>query len=502
MLVLGHFLYIAVLASIALAMPYATWDPDSSQFIFVVGFIAIWRYSWGVLNWIRFHIYTKMIFPRWRKAANNLGGDGMPPHVYLLVTSFRIGTETTRRVYDSVFREAIHYNRPVTIIVSIVERADQAFIKQIFYSMNPPEHLKLVFVRIAGTGKRDALACGFRAVSKQAPDDNAVVAVIDGDSMMPEGLIARCAPMFTLMPDIGALTTDEVCEVDGKWVFREWYNMRFAQRHIFMSSVAIGRRVLTLTGRMSMFRASIVSNPDFIRMVELDWVDHWRLGRFKFLTGDDKSSWFYLLKNGIPMIYVPDVQVITIETPPDPSFFRSSLTLMRRWFGNMLRTNARAIALGPKPMGWFTWISVLDQRISMWTALTGLVAAILAAFAFTPLVLLYYFLWIAMTRYVLALSLLAARPQVSAFYPFLLYYNQIVGSFIKTVVLFRLDKQKWTRQKTVLKHQRTGFMERLAAFSSAYMHVFAFGALIAALATLMGILTPPDLNFWYYVMKG
>ncbi len=499
---LGHVLYITVWTLFALALPKVIWDPEAAQFLFIIGFIAIWRYSWGALNWVRHHIYTKSVFPRWRKHAESLGEVGMPSHVYLLVTSFRIGTETTRRVYQSAFREAIHYGRPVTIVVSVVERADQTFIKQMFMQMQPPESVKLVFVRIAGTGKRDALACGFRAISKQQPPRDAVVAVIDGDSMLNEGLIAKCVPFFTSMPNLGALTTDEVCEVDGRWVFKEWYNLRFAQRHIFMSSVSISRRVLTLTGRMSMFRADIICDPDFVRAVELDWVDHWRLGRFKFLTGDDKSSWYYLLKKGYPMIYVPDVQVVTIETPPDPSFFKSSVVLMRRWFGNMLRTNARAIALGPGPMNWFPWISIMDQRISMWTSLTGFVAAILATFALDPFAFIYYLLWIGLTRYVLTLSLLAARPKVSAFYPFLLYYNQIVGSFIKTVVLFRLDKQKWTRQKTTLRVTRTGMMERMVAFSSAYMHLFAFGLLVAALSTLANIIRAPELGFWYHMLKG
>ncbi len=497
----GHFLYILMLIATALALPPVVWDPQAHEFIFIFGFLAVWRYSWGILNWIRFNIYHKRVFPRWRAQAEALGDTALPTHVYLLVTSFRIGTETTRRVYESVIREAINYNCPATIICSIVERSDEVLIKQMFDAMHPPAHLKMVMVRIAGTGKRDALAYGFRAIAKENPAAGSIAAVIDGDSMLPEDCLKKCASILALQPDVGALTTDEICEVEGNWVFRKWYNMRFAQRNIFMGSVSLSRRVLTLTGRMSMFRAEIITNPDFIERVELDWIDHWRLGRFKFLTGDDKSSWFYLLKEGFPMLYIPDVKVITIETPPDPNFFKSSVMLMRRWFGNMLRTNARAIALGPKPMGWFTWISICDQRISMWTSLTGLVAAILISVAVMPMAMLYYLWWIALSRYILTLSLLAGRPSVDAFYPFLLYYNQTVGSFIKTLVLFRLDKQKWTRQKTVLAQRHT-LSERLAGFSSAYMHSFAFTVFVVALATLTGILPAPDIQFWQYILWG
>jgi glycosyltransferase Alg8 len=129
----AHLLYILVLLATAMALPPVVWNPDAEEFIFIIGGIAIWRYSWGLINWIRFHIYHHITFPKWRKSAESLGVAGLPSHIYLLVTSFRIGTETTRRVYDSVVQEAIHYYNknqlPVTIVASIVERADQFLIK-------------------------------------------------------------------------------------------------------------------------------------------------------------------------------------------------------------------------------------------------------------------------------------------------------------------------------------------------------------------------------------
>lgn len=502
-LLIGHIIYLIGLLVVGLALPRVIWDPNAHDFLFIIGFIAIWRYSWGLLNWVRFHIYDRLVFPEWRKKAIEYGEEALPSHIYLLVTSFRIGTETSRKVYDSVIREAIHYNRPCTIIASIVERSDEILIKNLLEYHQPPEQIKLVMVRIGGTGKRDALAYGFRAIAKLSPPEDGVVAVIDGDSMLPVGCLAKTAPFFKMRPKMGALTTDEICNVEGKWIFREWYNMRFAQRHIYMSSVSLSRRVLTLTGRMSMFRASIVTAPEFIKSVELDWIDHWRLGRIKFLTGDDKSSWYHILRDGYEMLYIPDVQVITIETPPDPSFIKSSIVLMRRWFGNMLRTNDRAIALGPKDMGFFPWISIIDQRISMWTALTGPVVAILATFAVTPFAILYYLYWVAITRYILTLSLFAARTDVSPFYPFLLYYNQIVGSLVKTTVLFRLDKQRWTRQNTTLELRRTSFGERFTRFSSGYMHAFSAAVFVAVLATITHILKYPDMHFWLtLILKG
>ncbi len=496
----GHLLYLLVLAAYTAALPDSIFDPASRDYILLIGFIAMWRYTWWGINLSRFLIYTKFVFPQWRRKAEKEGAALLPSHIYLLLTSFRIDTETTRRVYESAMLEArnfaIKHDTPVTMLASIVEKADDIIVKTLFREFDMPDNVKLVMVRIAGTGKRDALAYGFRAISQQSPPEDAIVAVIDGDSLLEENLIEKCVPMFKLHPKLGALTTDEICQVEGHWMFREWYSMRFAQRNIYMSSVSLSKRVLTLTGRMSMMRADIITDPEFIERVELDWIDHWRLGRFKFLTGDDKSSWYHILKAGYEMLYIPDVKVLTIETPPDPNFIKSSIVLMRRWFGNMLRTNDRAIKLGPGRIGFFPWISIIDQRISMWTSLTGLTVTVLATFTTTPDAFVFYIYWMLLTRYIIVLTFLTSRPTVSAFYPFFLYYNQIVGSMVKTYVVFRLDKQRWTRQKTTLNTDRTGLRQLLVDWGSFYMHAFSFSIFILVLATASGMLKVPDFSYW------
>lgn len=496
----GHILYILALAAFTVALPSSVFDPASRDYILLIGFIAVWRYSWWGVNLVRFLIYSRVVFPKWRKQAIVQGAELMPSHVYLLVTSFRIDSETTRQVYTSTMAEAKNFSEkygiPVTVLASIVEKSDGVIIQKLFREFDMPSIAKLVLIRIAGTGKRDALAYGFRAVSKELPPADAVVAVIDGDSLLEENLIEKCVPMFKLHPRLGALTTDEVCQVEGNWMFREWYSMRFAQRNIYMASVSLSKRVLTLTGRMSMIRADILTDPEFIERVELDWIDHWRLGRFKFLTGDDKSSWYHILRKGYEMIYIPDVKVLTIETPPDPNFFRSSIVLMRRWFGNMLRTNDRAIKIGPAKIGFFPWISIIDQRISMWTSLTGITVTLLATFTTTPQAFIFYAYWMMLTRYVLVLSFLTSRPSVSALYPFFLYYNQIVGSLVKTYVLFRLDKQKWTRQNTTLSSGRSGLQQIIVDWGSFYMHALSFAVFVVSLATISGMLKVPDFSYW------
>jgi len=215
--------------------------------------------------------------------------------------------------------------------------------------------------------------------------------------------------------------------------------------------MALSHRVLTMTGRMSLFRAAVVTHPDFIFDVENDTLDHWRLGKFPFLTGDDKSSWYSLMRQGYGTYYVPDVAIDTIESPVHPSFFSATRKLMFRWYGNSLRQNHRAARLGPGLLGWFPFYVLLDQRISMWVILLGPAVTIVGTLKYGVGVLLTYLLWVASSRLILTLFLTASGHRVSVLsFPWLLYYNQIVGSLMKVYVSFHLDQQSWTRQGTVL----------------------------------------------------
>ena len=391
-------------------------------------------------------LFLYMVYPHLRRKVRKLGKAADPSHVFLMVTSFRIDALTTAQVYSSVIREAIDCGLPTTVVCSIVEMSDELLVKSLWKRMNPPARVKLDFVRIPGTGKRDGLAHGFRAISRHLPDDRAVVAVIDGDTVLGEGVVRKTVPWFQLFGNVGGLTTNEFCEVRGSYIMSEWHKLRFAQRHINMCSMALSKRVLTMTGRMSVFRANVVTNPEFIADVESDSLQHWRLGRFKFLTGDDKSSWFSLMRLGYDTFYVPDAAINTVEHPPEKSFIKASRKLMFRWYGNNLRQNSRALGLGSSG-------SVRSPRWCCSTSacrcgprLLGLTVAMIASFKYGIAFILVYLLWIGITRLILTLLLSCSGHRIGPAYPAILYYNQIVGALVKIYVFFRLDQQSWTRQ--------------------------------------------------------
>ena len=488
---LGHLVYILLVAAVVLTVPSPTADAEVRAVLVVIGVIGLWRYGWAMLHLGRSLWFRKVWFPPLRKRAEAALSEEGVGHAFMLLTSFHIDEPTTTKVYAGAFRAAARAAGGATVVASIVEPADEWLISHLataMYGESLPFGLE--FVRIPGTGKRDALAHGFRAIAKHEPGPHDTVSVIDGDSIVPDDLIERCAGFFLVDARLGALTTDEVCTVEGAEIFRKWYSMRFVQRQILMCSNGLSKRVLTLTGRMSMFRAQLACDPTFIDHIQNDEIEHWRLGKIRMLTGDDKSSWFWLLSRGYHMYYVPDVVVETIEQPPSPNFVESARVLMTRWFGNMLRTNARALALGPHKIGFFTWWAVLDQRLSMWTSLSGLSLAVLGSFFVSGWTLVYYVLWVMISRYLVVLSFLTTRPVVSVWYVPLLYFNQIFGSFIKILVFFRLDRQRWTRQNTTLKPSDTPIFDRFKRYSSVYVTVVAVAVYLAALAVVTGVGTP------------
>jgi len=488
--VLGHIFYLCAMAALALSIPPHA-SSDVARGLLIIGAIGLWRYTWAATNFARALIYQKSVYPRLRRQVEAIyARQPLRAHAYFLVTSYKIDTETTSRVYRSIFRAAMASEGGATIVASVVESADVRLIQRIYDGTRGcPERVKLVIDQIAGTGKRDALARSLRLIARDAPTRHDILAFVDGDSCVPEDLVARTAPFFT-DPRVGALTTDEEVEIRDSALFRDWFMLRFTQRQVMMSSMGLSGRVLTLTGRMSVFRADLATQSDFVEMVQSDYIDHWRLGRVNFLTGDDKSTWFWLLKNGFLMRYLPDVASVSMESQPKPGFIDSAITLMIRWFGNMLRTNARALALSPLKIGLFTWWSILDQRVGIWTTLAGPISVLIGAVFVTPLVIPAYIVWVMFTRYVFAWVLSLARGGgFPITYPVLLYFGQIVGAAVKSFILFRLDRQRWTRQSgAVSRRVALPLSARVRAWSSVWVHSLALGWLTLGVMLMSGLL--------------
>src|SRR3546814_12255287 len=113
-----------------------------------------------------------------------------------------------------------------------------------------------------GGGSRSSMAWVLRAIGVTEPVPDDLVLFMVGAIRLPASTFRRSMPFFLLEQDIGALTTNNRAVVTGSDVTKEWYDLRYAQRHMLMCSLSLSRRVLVLTGRYSVVRADLCTRPD------------------------------------------------------------------------------------------------------------------------------------------------------------------------------------------------------------------------------------------------
>ncbi len=415
-----------------------------NETVLLLGAFALWRYSWMILNFSRSLLYGWYVYPRLQQKAYTLPAkDKYPDRIFFVIPSYCEESWVSVECFQSLFSELASIPCAATIVVASGSDQDDAVIAAAYNAH--PAHYKIDLVlQRQSEGKRIAMGHALRAVARRYQDEpNSVTILMDGDSYLEANTLHRVLPFFAAYPRLGAVTTNELAFINTKspW-YKEWFNLKFGQRHVLFQSHSLSRKVLTLTGRFSVFRTSAVVNEKFIRQIENDVLTHWLHGKFRFLMGDDKSSWFHLLAKGWDMLYLPDVMVYSLESR-DTDFFDLSLSLPYRWYGNTLRNSNRALALGPKRIGWFIWWAILDQRINMWTALVGISGALILTFSKSFIYFYFYIAWILMVR-VVQISFIALRghPVGMRTIP-LMIYNQWFGAVIKIRAYFNLADQKW-----------------------------------------------------------
>jgi mannuronan synthase len=442
--------------TIALCLiPNQIWNQDAGEFVYVIGFLGVWRYTWWMTHLFRAVIYNRVTFPRLRARANEVWACGWrPQRVHFQMTTFREARTTAEAVVRSICSEVRAAGIPATIWIGSSEAEDERTLINHFKLVGDEMgiDMELRIIRQNQPGKRVAIALILRAMSRAGLGHNDLVVFMDGDFVLDKGCLTLCLPLFATDPELHALTTDEDVIVRGPWWMQSWLSMRFSQRRMAMMSHALSRRVLTLTGRFSMFRATHITSEEFIRLQEADFLQHWLWGTFRFLSGDDKSTWYTLLKRGVSMLYVPDARGYTIEII-EGSARKRMVENLRRWSGNMLRNGQRAIMLGPARMPFFIWWCCIDQRLAMWTMLFSPLLAFAGAIKLGFAFFLAYLVFIAFTRGLLALILSVYAHQVDLNYVWTLYVNQLVNAAVKVYMIWRLSKQKWTNRG----NQKAGF---------------------------------------------
>jgi glycosyltransferase Alg8 len=497
--------YVAVILGVLAVVPATTWNRLGSKLFLSIGIIGAWRYSWWLIHFVRSQVYGRVAFPKMRRASEQLWREGWRPRrVHYIVTTFMERSETTAAVMASILDECRTSGIPTRIYLGTGLPKDEQVVRDFLARRARHLDLELVIVRQNRPGKRAALGLALRSLLRGGVSPDDPVVFMDGDTILMPGFLRRCLPLFEVRPDLDALTTAERAVVLGPAWIRTWLDMRLAQRHLTMQSHALSNKVLALTGRCSVFRGREVMRDEFIRLVESDNLEDWLWGTIPFLSGDDKSTWFALLKKpgGSTLLYVPDAFVCTVENIVGNAWQRMRFNLLR-WSGNAIRNSTRVIALGPRRIGWFIWWCVLDQRVSMWTGLLGPAAALMNLFWGDPGLSLVYLAWIAITRLLLALPLFGIVGEIRPAFPLFLYVNQFANSLIKGYLTFRPATQRWLNRGDQRARTAPTPMGRFRERMADYVMVIWVAVMGLAMALYIGILRRPTWDtVWNVFHRG
>ena len=236
-----------VLASLAF-LPLDVFVPGTPLFLLVLGPLALWRWSWGGLHFARAVVFSRITYPRMARRARAVAPRAN--HVGVIVMSWRIDPQVHAAVMDGIVGDLADYGAPATLVLSASDPADAVGLEAAL-ERHRASNVRAVVAYQAGKGKRHGMYEALHVLAATGAPRNGITLLMDGDTYVPRGTLARTAPILLADRRIGALTIDNIPLVAGSALTREWYRLRMAQRYVYMCSLALSRKVLVLTGRWS-----------------------------------------------------------------------------------------------------------------------------------------------------------------------------------------------------------------------------------------------------------
>lgn len=403
-----------------------------------LGVIGIWRHSWGMLNFLRAVYFNQVTTRSKRPLARG--------HYNLSILLPVYGqTDDMLRAVAKGLVESVQ-SVPGRVLVVCAYRSEEQ--KQLLSeAVTHESNVVIQFVRQIGLGKREAMADALNMIRTCFPAGAGnFTLLMDGDTILTPDSIQRSIGELQAEPNTGAVCVNEIPLIEGDTVFAAWRWLRSLQRNQTMSSFALSKRVLVLTGRFAMYRSEVLLQSDVINRIRKDYLirgNHY----ISLLTGDDKTTWLEVLRRGYDMRYLPDVYIYPVEQQDrKKSFIAETVALTKRYSGNMARANLHPDAWrGAKGKLHFQY-GLLDQRISMWTSLLTPVVLVLSLLFDSFDAFILFLTYALLIKNLQALALYVTCRAYDPYFPYLIFYNQVVSSTVKIFTFAFLHRQKWNNQ--------------------------------------------------------
>ena len=423
-----------------------------------LGVIGFWRHSWGIVNFLRANCFRYETFRGGRPLARG------HYNLSILLPVYGQSDEMLRAVAKSIAESVRSVPGRVLVVCAYRSEDQKALLTE---EIEGACDVVIQFVRQIGLGKREAMADALTLIQASFPAGKGnFTLLMDGDSILTHYAICRSIGEMQADPRTGAVCVNEVPLVEGDILFTAWRWLRSIQRNQIMSAFALSRRVLVLTGRFSMYRSEMLLQTDVINRIRKDFLVRRDL-YISLLTGDDKTTWLEVLRRGYDIRYLPDAFIYPIEQQDrKKNFIKETIALTTRYSGNMARANLHFDAWrGAKGKLHFQY-GLLDQRISMWTSLLTPLVLLLALFFDSFDVFVLFLTYALLIKNVQALALVATGRAYDPYFPYLMFYNQVMSSAVKIFAFAYLHRQKWNNQNIAsVSDDRVIAMDREARFS-------------------------------------
>ena len=403
-----------------------------------LGIIGFWRHGWGMVNFLRAIYFRHETLRGDRPLARGFY------NLSILLPVYSQSDEMLRAVAASIVESVRSVPGRVLVVCAYRSEDQKALLSG---AIEGECDVVMQFVRQIGMGKREAMADALNLMKASFPDgEGNFTLLMDGDTILTPDAIRRSIGEMQVDPKTGAVCVNEVPLVEGEILFTAWRWLRSVQRNQIMSSFALSRRVLVLTGRFSMYRSEILLQTDVINRIRKDFLVRKDL-YISLLTGDDKTTWLEVLRRGYDIRYLPDAFIYPVEQQDsEKSFVKETIALTTRYSGNMARANLHIDAWrGAKGKLHFQY-GLLDQRISMWTSLLTPLVLLLSLFFDSFDVFILFLTYALLIKNLQALALAASGRAYDPYFPYLIFYNQVMSSAVKIFAFAYLHRQKWNNQ--------------------------------------------------------
>lgn len=411
-----------------LILLYKILPPSVSYLLFIpLGFIGVYRWIQYIIKFTAYCLY-KPIVPDFENRT-------LTPEKDVTIIVPTIDHDTRLLIALKTWLAC----NPYEVIFVTIEKV-KPFLEEIGREADPTG-TKVRVLTVPAGNKRKQMVKGASEVK------TSIIVFCDDDVQWPNTMLDYCLAPFEI-PKVGAVGTSQSAIPDGNimTVWEIFASYRLTMRNLEIASTSyIDSGVSCLSGRTAVYRTCIIQDPAFS---DAFLHEYW-LGKYHQHSGDDKflTRWIQTHNWRTWIQACDEVELIT-SFKPNYMF----LIQLLRWTRNTWRSDIRALFFEKVIWSTSPWTaySMFDRLFNPLSLIYGIIFFLYRAFSPNTLsthlpksdMMLVYFLWFLLIRFIKYLPHLIKNPKDLPALPLFVCF-QYVFIFMKIYCLFTLHDMGW-----------------------------------------------------------